>query len=91
MFGFVQALQDNLLGCLGGNTAGIVRRVLNIDKIFKVGFGINYFGIVKRYLGLGVRDLLDHRFLGPNRHPAVGRVYLYREILGSIEVILTVG
>ena len=88
-FGFPDALDDDLLGGLGGNPAEGLGLDLLVDQVAQLALGVDGPGGLDLDLGGGGEDLLHDLLLGIHLHG--GLVQLYEHVVGIAGPVLFIG
>jgi hypothetical protein len=91
--GLTQTLEDDLLGRLGGDAAGVLGEDLDADRVAEVGAGRELARFFQRDLGAVVLDVVfgfDDGLLGEDAHATIFAIDLDGEVHVR-EVVLLVG
>ena len=85
--GFAHALEQDLLGRLGGDAAEALRRAVNHDHIAQFGRGVAFIaGDGQRHLRPVIEHIVNDLFLGEDGRLAGARVDLDRDALVAAQV-----
>jgi hypothetical protein len=77
------ALEDDLLGRLGGNPAEVGWGRLHRHHVPELGARVNLAGVLQVNLGVHLLDFVHHFFFGKDLDPAGGGIHLDHHVLGG--------
>jgi len=87
--GLADALDDDLLGGLGGNAAESLRFDIHVHEVAQLGMLVNLLRGVERDLGRGRKHILDDLFLDIHLHVVV--LDLDEHVVGIAVLVLFIG